>query len=124
MNNYNGILGNSLTSGSSTTLSNSLFGTGNCTGAQCITTSSSNSTVTIAGNYGIFGNGYSSGGANTAIGYNSLFDYQAQQQDTAEFCELVLAALGHEVKYDEFKSMSKQDRKSLLRDIKISRILG
>jgi hypothetical protein len=133
MNNYNGIL-NTTTSTSAfggnyinntTTAGTGIFGTitiGNCgttTGTQLI--NNSNSTVTISsplGGTGFYGN-YN---GNTAIGYSAL-SFQ-QDQDTAEFCELVLAALGHEIKYDEFKYMSKQDRKALLRDVKISRILG
>lgn len=31
--------------------------------------------------------------------------------------------LGHDIKYQDFQKMSKEERKSLLRDIKIKRVL-
>ena len=47
----------------------------------------------------------------------------AVNNDMTEFCELVLAVLGHDIKYQDFQKMSKEERKSLLRDIKIKRVL-
>lgn len=43
--------------------------------------------------------------------------------DIAEFCELTLAAMGLDIKYQDFQKMSNDERKSLLRDIKIKRVL-
>ena len=43
--------------------------------------------------------------------------------DFTDFLELVLAALGFDVKYENFKQMSKEERNQLIRDIKIKTIL-
>ncbi len=43
--------------------------------------------------------------------------------DITEFCELTLAAMGLDIKYQDFQKMSNDERKSLLRDIKIKRVL-
>ncbi len=43
--------------------------------------------------------------------------------DLVQFQELILAALGIDVTYEQFCSMSNDERKSLIRDIKINRIL-
>jgi len=41
-----------------------------------------------------------------------------------DFCELILVALGIEIKYDDFKKMTKEERKSLIRDIKINKLIN
>jgi len=43
--------------------------------------------------------------------------------DMTQFLELVLAALGHDIKYDDFVKMDDNERKSILRDIKIKNVL-
>lgn len=43
--------------------------------------------------------------------------------DLLEFYELILVAMGIDMTYDKFKSLSKEERKSLIRDIKIKTIL-
>ena len=40
-----------------------------------------------------------------------------------EFCEFVLIAIGCNLTYDQFCNMSSDERKSLLRDMKIKKIL-
>lgn len=51
------------------------------------------------------------------ISFPDLYD------DQIEFFELCLAALGYDIKFNDFKKLSKAKRKSLLRDIKLDRIL-
>ncbi len=41
-------------------------------------------------------------------------------EDELQFFELVLAALGVDIKYDDFKNMDKSQRKALLRKVKIN----
>lgn len=43
--------------------------------------------------------------------------------DFIEFFELVLLALGHDISYDNFSKMSENEKKSIIRDIKINRVL-
>ncbi len=43
--------------------------------------------------------------------------------DMTDFFELVLAALGYDITYDDFKDMSKEERKQLIRDIKLKTII-
>jgi hypothetical protein len=43
--------------------------------------------------------------------------------DMTDFFELVLAALGYDITYDDFKIMSKEQRNQLIRDIKLKTIL-
>jgi hypothetical protein len=43
--------------------------------------------------------------------------------DMTDFFELVLAALGYDITYSDFKSMSQDQRKQLIRDIKLKTIL-
>ena len=40
-----------------------------------------------------------------------------------DFYELILTALGHDISYQDFCNMSKQQRKSLIRDIKLKRLI-
>lgn len=44
----------------------------------------------------------------------------ALSEDELQFFELVLAALGVNIKYDDFKNMDKSQRKNLLREVKIN----
>lgn len=43
--------------------------------------------------------------------------------DMTDFFELVLAALGYDITYSDFKNMSLEQRKQLIRDIKLKTIL-
>jgi hypothetical protein len=43
--------------------------------------------------------------------------------DMTDFFELVLAALGYDITYNDFKDMSLEKRKQLIRDIKLKTIL-
>ena len=52
--------------------------------------------------------------------WNSVVELNS---DMIEFFELVLVAIGYDITYDEFTQMSKEERKSILRDIKLKRIL-
>lgn len=52
---------------------------------------------------------------NDAISINS---------DMIEFFELVLAALGYDITYEDFTNMSKEERKSIIRDLKINRVIN
>ena len=56
----------------------------------------------------------SSGNWDTAISIDS---------DMTDFFELVLAALGYDITYRDFKNMSTEQRKQLIRDIKLKTIL-
>jgi hypothetical protein len=53
-------------------------------------------------------------GINNVISVNS---------DIIEFTELLFAVLGYDITFDEFSKMTKEQRKSILRDIKINRII-
>jgi hypothetical protein len=44
-------------------------------------------------------------------------------EDLIKFLELVLAALGQNITFDEFKNMSDSEKNQLLRDIKLKTIL-
>lgn len=41
-------------------------------------------------------------------------------EDEIQFFELVLSALGVNIKYDDFKNMNESQRKNLLREVKIN----
>jgi hypothetical protein len=43
--------------------------------------------------------------------------------DMTDFFELVLAALGYDINFEDFKNMSKEERKQLIRDIKLKTII-
>ncbi len=43
--------------------------------------------------------------------------------DLVQFQELILAALGIDITYEGFCKLTKEERKSLIRDIKINRVL-
>lgn len=47
----------------------------------------------------------------------------SMNSDLVQFQELILVALGIDVTFEQFCSMSIDERKSLIRDIKINRVL-
>lgn len=63
-------------------------------------------------------------GSWSSIGYNdtstSITDQMAEM---IEFFDLVMIALGHDITFDKFKSMSSKERLALIRDIKIKRVI-
>lgn len=69
--------------------------------------------TTLASNQNIVYNS-SSGSWDTSISLSS---------DMTDFFELVLAALGYDITYSDFKDMSVEQRKQLIRDIKLKTIL-
>jgi hypothetical protein len=81
-----------------------------------------NGTVTTAGGYG---------GTTTTISTNTLFGSMQSgsydlgfSTDMTEFFELVLVALGHDITYDKFKAMNSKERKAIMREIKINRVIN
>lgn len=44
-------------------------------------------------------------------------------EDLTDFFDLVLAALGHDITYDDFSKMTKSQRNQIIRDIKLKTIL-
>lgn len=61
---------------------------------------------------------------NAGIIYTSTVPVSVElDPDFRDFLELVLAALGFDIKYEKFKQMSKEERNQLIRDIKIKTIL-
>ena len=46
-----------------------------------------------------------------------------ENNNIVEFVEFFLEFMGIEIKYDEFKNLSKSERISLMRDMKINKIL-
>lgn len=60
---------------------------------------------------------------NSSTGTINIEDMYNDQKNQVEFFELCLLAMGYDIKYDDFKKMSPADKKSLLRDIKLNRIL-
>ena len=62
-----------------------------------------------------------SGGIGTTI-FPSTPPFELSD-DTIEFLEMVLISLGISMTYDEFVSLTRDERKSLLRDIKIKQII-
>jgi len=50
-------------------------------------------------------------------------DLISANSDMGQFLELVLTALGHDIKYDNFVKMDDNERKAILRDIKIKNVL-
>jgi len=66
----------------------------------------------------------------TSVNFNSSLIYTTTGpsyielgSDITDFLELTLAALGYDIKYSDFKQMTKQERNQLIRDIKIKTIL-
>jgi nitrate/nitrite transporter NarK len=104
---YNTILGTSSSSG-----------TGTITVCGNITTG----TASFASSFSNSSNSYISSNSGMVLGSNGWGSITVKN-DMLDFCELVLSALGHDVKYNDFCKMSDVERKSLLRDIKIKRVL-
>lgn len=75
-----------------------------------ITISNSAGSVLMSGSTGLS----LSSGVNKVISVNS---------DLIEFTELLFAVLGYDITFEEFSKMTKEQRKSILRDIKINRVL-
>jgi len=69
--------------------------------------------TTLVGNANLV---YSDGSGNwdTSISLNS---------DLTDFFELVLAALGYDITFEDFKKMSPSERNQLIRDIKLKTII-
>jgi hypothetical protein len=75
-----------------------------------------NTTITTPGNFVV-------NTSNDSL-YNSSGSYDTRwNEDFTDFFELVLAALGQDITYDDFKKMSKQERNQLMREIKLKTIL-
>jgi hypothetical protein len=62
-------------------------------------------------------------GSGIAIDNSSGSINVSMNSDLIQFQELILAALGVDITYEQFCSMLNDERKSLIRDIKINRIL-
>jgi len=62
---------------------------------------------------------------NQNISYNgSVFTTEISiGSDMIDFFELVLAALGYDITYDDFRKMKKHERNKLIRDIKLKTII-
>ena len=53
----------------------------------------------------------------------SPLSFDHDDSDLIEFIELLFAVLGYDITFEEFSKMTKEQRKSILRDIKINRVL-
>lgn len=63
---------------------------------------------------------------NQNISYNNSVGFTTELSiggDMIDFFELVLAALGYDITYDDFKKMEKHERNQLIRDIKLKTII-
>jgi hypothetical protein len=61
---------------------------------------------------------------NSSLIYTTTGPYYIELgPDITDFLELTLAALGYDIKYEDFKQMTTQERNQLIRDIKIKTIL-
>lgn len=84
-------------------------------------------TVTVSGtNINLGGSGVgttTAAGCVLTVGNSGTVWTGFDNKDLSGFCELVLSALGHDTTYDDFCKMSNSERKALLRDIKIKRVL-
>lgn len=60
---------------------------------------------------------------NAGISYTSTGIDIELESNIADFLEITLAALGYDIKYTDFKQMSKEERNQVIRDIKIKTIL-
>lgn len=94
-----------------------------------ITYDNTSGSVTVSGtsinfsNLGIGVTTVSSGSVLTVNGSGTSVWSTSINNDVTDFCEMVLSALGHDITYDDFCKMSSSERKALLRDIKIKRLL-
>jgi len=59
--------------------------------------------------------------ANTNLSSGSL--NISVSEELTDFFDLVLAALGHDITYDDFSKMTKSERNQIIRDIKLKTIL-
>ena len=78
------------------------------------------STTTLVGNSNLIYSG------STGNWISPVFSSEATLSiggDMTDFFELVLAALGYDITYDNFKSMSKEQRNQIIRDIKLKTII-
>lgn len=61
---------------------------------------------------------------NSNIVYSSGWDNSISlSSDLTDFFELVLAALGYDITFEDFKKMSSSERNQLIRDIKLKTII-
>jgi hypothetical protein len=72
------------------------------------------STPTLVGNQNIVYSNSGSSWSDVSLSLNS---------DLTEFFELVLAALGYDITFENFKKMSSSERNQLIRDIKLKTII-
>jgi hypothetical protein len=73
------------------------------------------STTTSTGSF------YSNANSNISIssgGYNIILN-----EETTDFFELVLAALGYDITYESFTKLTKEERNQIIRDIKLKTII-
>jgi len=75
------------------------------------------STTTLTGSQNLV---YLSGSGNLAYTSDTTLSIG---EDLTDFFELVLAALGYDITYDDFRSMSKEQRNQIIRDIKLKTII-
>jgi hypothetical protein len=54
---------------------------------------------------------------------SSWSDVSLSPNDLTDFFELVLAALGYDITFEDFKKMSLSERNQLIRDIKLKTII-
>jgi len=61
--------------------------------------------------------------ASSGSGYSNWSADVSLDSNITDFMELTLMALGYDITFNEFKKMSKEEKKSIIRDIKINRVL-
>lgn len=99
--------------------------------SSTITVDNTSGTITVSGisvnqpqiGGALTGTSITAGSTLTIANGTSIWTSNAINNDMTEFCEMVLSALGHDTSYDDFCKMSSSERKALLRDIKIKRVL-
>jgi len=74
---------------------------------------------TLVGNQNLI---YTSSGSNSYQGSWSDVSLSLNS-DLTDFFELVLAALGYDITFEDFKKMSLSERNQLIRDIKLKTII-
>lgn len=70
--------------------------------------------TTLVGNQNIVYSNSGSSWSDVSLSLNS---------DLTEFFELVLAALGYDITFEDFKKMSSSERNQIIRDIKLKTII-
>lgn len=78
------------------------------------------SQITISNSAGSILMSGSTGSLSWSSGVNKVISVNS---DLIEFTELLFAVLGYDITFEEFSKMTKEQRKSILRDIKINRVL-